>query len=97
MLLEMKGLLEWLWMQAGACLYRGENLQQGSKSIHLGSRNEEKPNGSENLIFSWEFSGRFVIQSSEGEAADVWADRPIGGASWPYLLPPHRDFLHGGF
>ena len=41
-------MMGWLWRQAKACLYRGNNLQQGSRSIHMRSRNEEKLNVSKN-------------------------------------------------
>ena len=37
----------WLWRRQ-RLIYIGENLQQGSISIHMGSLNEEKMNASKN-------------------------------------------------
>ena len=48
MLLEREGFDEMAMEEVEVRLYRGKNLQQGSRSIHMGSRNEEKLNASKN-------------------------------------------------
>jgi hypothetical protein len=86
----------WLWRQARAHLYRGNNLQQGSRSIHKGSHNEEKPNESKNygitkrhLENTRELTGR--------EVADKWDCQNVGGAIWPHTSSSCVGFSHGGF
>jgi len=43
LLLEEKALMGWQWRHAGAHLYRGFNLQQGSRSIHKRSHTNSEP------------------------------------------------------
>ena len=63
----------WLWRQVVARLYRGNNLQQGSRSIHKRSRNEEKLNASKNCGIVERKDLEDTRELTRREAADRWA------------------------
>jgi hypothetical protein len=71
----------WLWRQAGAHLYRGNNMHQGSRSIHRRSHNEEKPNASKNYGIAERKDLEDMKELTTHEKTDRWASRHRGGAS----------------
>jgi hypothetical protein len=87
----------WLWRQAGAHLYRGDNLQQGLRSIHKRSRNEEKPNTSKICEITEMKDLEDTRELTRHEGTDMWAGQPIGEASQPHMLSSCVGFSHNGF
>jgi len=68
-----------------AHLYLGKNLQQGSRSIHMGSRNEEKPNASKNYGIAERKDLEDTRELTGRDVDDKWAGQPLGGVEWPHM------------
>ena len=85
-LLEREGFDGMAMEEAEAQFYRRKNLQQGSRSIHMGSHNEEKPNASKNCGIADRKNLEDTRKSTEREADDKWTEWPLGGDGRPHML-----------
>jgi hypothetical protein len=75
----------------------GNNLQQGSISIHRRSRNDDKPNASKTCGIAERKDLEDTRESSGHEKTDRWPERPHGGARQTHTSPSRGDFSHGSF
>ena len=97
LLLEREGFDGMAMEEVEVCLYRGNNLQQGSRSIHMRSRNEEKLNASKNYGILTRKDLEDTKELTGCEEADKWARQPLGGVGWPHMSSSHGDFSYGNF
>ena len=87
----------WLWRQVVARLYRGNNLQQGSRSIHKGLVTMEYANAAKNYGIEERKVLEYTRQSTAHEAVDSGAGWPRDGTSRSHIVASRRDFSCGGF
>ena len=87
----------WLWKLAGAHLYRGDNLQQGSRSIPKGLVTKEYANVAKNCRIVEGKVLEYTRESTAREAAASGAGRSEGGTGRSHFVPSHGDFSHDGY